>query len=92
MPRAALCLPISEFLATAPDTILGRLSSSAASLGFATQYTQQVDVWKAEINLLTECFASWDRRRARVRRGTSWWNTRFRGGTNVLTRLYWHTM
>ena len=49
---------VGEFISTAEDTLIGRLTSAVASTGVPSQRTAQVEAWKLEIRLLKEQLAS----------------------------------
>lgn len=49
---------MKEFLDTAEDTLIGRLTSGVASTGVPSQRTAQIEAWKREIRLLKEQLAS----------------------------------
>lgn len=49
---------VREFICTAEDTLIGRLTRAVVSTGVADQRSSQVDAWKLEIRLLKEQLAS----------------------------------
>ena len=49
---------VREFIGTAEDTLIGRLTESVASTGVPSQRTAQIDAWKLEIRLLKKQLAS----------------------------------
>ena len=49
---------VGEFINTAEDTLIGRLTRAVASTGVPSQRTAQVEAWKLEIRLLKEQLAS----------------------------------
>ena len=49
---------VGEFISTAEDTLIGRLTRAVASTGVPSQRTAQVEAWKLEIRLLKEQLAS----------------------------------
>ena len=49
---------VGEFIGTAEDTLIGRLTSAVASTGVSNQSTAQIEAWKLEIRLLKEQLAS----------------------------------
>ncbi len=48
---------VSEFISTAEDTLLGRLTRAVASTGVPSQRTAQIEAWKLEMRLLKEQLA-----------------------------------
>ena len=48
---------VSDFIDTADDTLLGRLTNAVASTGVASQTTAQIEAWKQELRLLKEQLA-----------------------------------
>jgi len=49
---------VGEFINTAEDTLIGRLTNAVASTGVSSQRTAQVEAWKLEVRLLKEQLAS----------------------------------
>ena len=49
---------VREFITTAEDALIGRLTSAVASTGVPSQRTAQIEAWKQEIRLLKEQLAS----------------------------------
>ena len=49
---------VGEFISTAEDTLIGRLTSAVASTDVPSQRTAQIEAWKLEIRLLKEQLAS----------------------------------
>ena len=49
---------VGEFIGTAEDTLIGRLTRSVASTGVPSQRTAQIEAWQLEIRLLKEQLAS----------------------------------
>lgn len=49
---------VREFITTAEDALIGRLTNGVASTGVPSQRTAQIEAWKQEIRLLKEQLAS----------------------------------